>query len=194
MSGSTVERTRRAAAARVGAALVPLRLLALFLGAVATPVWAEDVRLPVPGGGALVLSVPDGWASTKRSGRVPTVSLTAGSDGSFHVLVSPLVAPDGRLAEASPELLRRSVEGAASQAMLQSFEKSLPIQSFGSGKVQGNYFSATERAPKPGEYKYLTQGSMSVSGMPVGFTILSNGDAQAVVEPALRMLAAARRE
>jgi hypothetical protein len=104
------------------------------------------------------------------------------------------VAPDGRLAEASPELLRRSVEGAASQAVLQSLEKSLPIQSFGSGKVQGNYFSVTERAPKPGEYKYLTQGSMSVSGMPVGFTILSNGDTQAVVQPALRMLAAARRE
>jgi hypothetical protein len=35
---------------------------------------------------------------------------------------------------------------------------------------------------------------MSVSGMPVGFTILSNGDTQAVVQPALRMLAAARRE
>ena len=171
-----------------------LRLLALFVGAVATHAWAEEVRLPVPGGGALVLPVPDGWASTKRNGRVPTVSLTSSSGGSFQVLVSPLLAADGRLAEASPDMLRRSVEGAADQAKSQSVEKSLPIQSFGSGKVQGNYFSATDRAPKPGEYKYLTQGSMSVSGMPVGFTILSNGDPQAVAVPALRMLAAARRE
>ena len=174
--------------------VLALRLLALFVGAVATHAWAEDVRLPVPGGGALVLPVPDGWASTKRTGRVPTVSLTSSSGGSFQVLVSPLVAADGRLAEASPDMLRRSVEGSADQAKSQSVEKSLPIQSFGSGKVQGNYFSATDRAPKPGGYKYLTQGSMSVSGMPVGFTILSNGDPQAVAVPALRMLAAARRE
>jgi hypothetical protein len=171
-----------------------LRFLALFLGTVTTQAWAEDVRLPVPGGGALVLPVPDGWATTKRSGRVPTVSLTSASGDAFQMLVSPLVAPDGRLAEASPDFLRHSVEDAANQAMSQSVEKSLPIQNFGSGKVQGNYFSATDRAPKPGQYKYLTQGSMSVSGMPVGFTILSSGDAQAVVEPALRMLAAARRQ
>jgi hypothetical protein len=170
-----------------------LRLVALFVGAAATQARAEDVRLAVPGGGALVLPVPDGWATIKRPGRNPTVSLTSATGDSFQVLVSPLVA-DGRLVEASPDMLRRSVESAADQAKSQSTEKSLPIHSFGSGKVQGNYFSATDRAPKPGEYKYMTQGSMSVSGMPVGFTILSNGDAQAVVEPALRMLAAARRE
>jgi hypothetical protein len=171
-----------------------LRTLVFAIGVVATHAWAEDVRLAVPGGGALVLPVPDGWASIKRPGRAPTVSLTPATGSSFQVLVSPLVAADGRLAESSPDVLRRSVEGAADQAKSQSVEKSLPIQSFGSGKVQGNYFSATDRAPKPGEYKHMTQGSMSVSGMPVGFTILSNGDAQAVVEPALRMLAAARRE
>ena len=86
------------------------------------------------------------------------------------------------------------MEGAANEAKAHSVEKSLPIHSFGSGSVQGNYFSATDRAPKPGEFKYLTQGSMSVSGLPVGFTILSNGNAHAAVGPALRMLAAARRQ
>jgi hypothetical protein len=35
---------------------------------------------------------------------------------------------------------------------------------------------------------------MSVNGLPVGFTILSNGNAQSVVEAALRMLSAAHRE
>ena len=169
-------------------------LLALFLGLVASQACAEDIRIPIPGGGALVLPVPDGWRSSRQSGPVPTVSLTPASGSSFHVLVSPLIAPDGRFAPASPDWFRGSVEGAANAAKSQSVEKSLPIQSFSSGNVQGNYFSATDRAPKPGEFTYLTQGSMSVSGVPVGFTILSNGNAQAAVEPALRMLAAARRE
>ena len=171
-----------------------IRILASSFLVLANQAWAEEVRISVPGGGALVLPVPDGWRSSKQSGPVPTVSLTPSGGGSFQVLVSPLVAPDGRLASASPDSLRRSVEGAANEAKSQSVEKSIPIQSFGSGNAQGNYFSATDRAPKPGEFKYLTQGSMSVSGLPVGFTILSNGNAQAAVEPALRMLAAARRE
>ena len=92
-----------------------------------------------------------------------------------------------------------SLSGASSNrarttAKTQSVEKSLPIQSFGSGEVQGSYYSATDRAPKPGEFKYMTQGAMSVNGLPVAFTILSNGNAQAAVAPALRMLSAARKE
>lgn len=170
------------------------RLLAVCLGVIAGHVCAEDVRVSVPGGGDLVFSMPDGWRSTTRSGPVPTVSLTPASGAAFQVLVSPLVATDGRLAAASPDAIRHFVESAANEAKAQSVERSLPIQSFGSAQVQGNYFSATDRAPKPGEFKYLSQGAMSVSGLPVGFTILSNDKPQAAVEPALRMLGAARRE
>lgn len=155
---------------------------------------ADEVRVSVPGGGSLLLPAPDGWRNGSQPGAVPTVSLTPASGNSFQVMVSPLVAPDGRAAPASRESLRRLVEAGASEAVSQAVEKSLPIQSFGSGEVQGYYFSATDRAPKPGEFKYMTQGAMSVGGLPVAFTILSTGNPRAAVEPALRMLAAARKE
>ena len=156
---------------------------------------AEETRIPVATGAALVLPVPDKWRTTRRPGPVPTVSITPASGGdSFQVLVSPLVAPDGSVAPASLESLRRLVGSAATRAKSQSVEESLPIQNFGSGDVQGYYFSATDRAPKPGEFKFMTQGAMSVSGLPVSFTILSNGNAQQAVEPALHMLLAARKE
>ena len=129
-----------------------------------------------------------------KAGRGATVSFAPASGNAFQVLVSPLVAPDGRVASSSGESLSRLVESSANNAKTQSVEKSLPIQAFGSGGVQGSYFSATDRAPAPGEFKYMTQGAMSVSGLPVAFTILSNGNAQAAVEPALRMLTAARKE
>ena len=169
-------------------------IVAFSLCVLAGHVWAEEVRVSVPGGGALVLPAPEGWRNGRQPGPVPTVSLTPASGNSFQVMVSPLVAPDGGVAPASRESLRRLVEAGANEAKSQAVEKSLPIQSFGSGEVQGNYFSATDRAPKPGEFKYMTQGAMSVSGLPVAFTILSNGNPQAAVEPALRMLAAARKE
>jgi hypothetical protein len=98
------------------------------------------------------------------------------------------------MASASRESLRRLVESEASSARAQSVEKSLPIQELGPGEVQGSYFSATDRAPKAGEFKNMTQGAMSVGGLPVTFTILSNGDPKVAVEPALRMLRAAHRE
>lgn len=170
------------------------RLLIVCLAVAAGQLRAEGVRISVPGGGVLVLSAPDGWHCTTRPGPVPTVLLTPARKDGFQVLVSPLVAPDGRLAPASPDALRHLVEGLANKAKAQSAEESLTLQSFGSGKVQGNYFSATDRAPKPGEFKYLTQGSLSVEGLPVGFSILSNDNPQALVESALRMLGAARRE
>jgi hypothetical protein len=171
-----------------------IRIAALSLCVASSQAWAEEVRISVPGGGALVLPIPEGWRNSRQAGPVPTISLTPANGNSFQVLVSPLVSPDGRVAPASREALRRLVDAGASQAKTQSVEKSLPIQSFGSGEVQGNYFSATDRAPKPGEFKHLTQGAMSVGGLPVAFTILSNGNPQAAVEPALRMLTAARKE
>jgi hypothetical protein len=171
-----------------------IRIAALSLCVIAGHASAEEIRMPIPGGGVVVLPVPNGWRSSRQAGRVPTVSLTPASGGGFQVLVSPLVAPDGRVAPSSRESLRHLIETGATEAKSQSVEKSLPVQSFGSGETQGNYFSATDRSPKPGEFKFMTQGALSVGGLPVAFTILSNGNAREAVEPALRMLAAARKE
>jgi len=171
-----------------------LRVAAFSFCLLAGHAWAEEVRISIPGGGTLVLPTPEGWRNSMQVGLVPTASITPASGNAFQVLVSPLVAHDGRMAPSSSESLRRLVETGASSAKTQSVERSLPIQSFASGEVHGNYYSATDRAPKPGEFKYMTQGAMSVSGLPVAFTILSNGNAQEAVEPALRMLGAARKE
>lgn len=155
---------------------------------------AADVRVPLPSGGALVLPVPPGWKQARPSGPVPTVSFAPETGNSFQVLISALVRSNGSMAPSDPESLRRFVGIGAQDALSQAVEKTLPIQEFRGGGVQGHYFSATDRAPKPGEFKYLTQGAASVQGLPVTFTILSNGDPQLAVEPAFRMLKAARRE
>jgi hypothetical protein len=168
-------------------------LLAFAIGSTVLPALAADVRVPLPGGGALVLPAPSGWKQTMQPGPIPTTSLTA-EGGAFQVLVSPLVRPDGSTAPADPESLRKLVSAGAQDALSQAVEKSLPLRALRGESVQGSYFSATDRAPKPGEFKYLTQGAMSVQGLPVSFTILSNGAPQLAVEPALRMLQSARRE
>jgi hypothetical protein len=156
---------------------------------------AADVRVALPGGGgALVLPVPTGWKQARPSGPVPTISLTPESGNSFQVLVSPLVRPDGVRAPSDPDSLKRVVSGAAQDALSQAVEKTLPVQELQGGNARGSYFSATDRAPKPGEFKYMTQGAASIQGLPVTFTVLSNGDTKAAIEATLQMLKAARVE
>ena len=55
----------------------------------------------------------------------------------------------------------------------------------------GYYFSATDRAPAPGEYRYMTQGMISVGALAVTFTILTNDGQSGVVDDALAMVSRA---
>ena len=170
-----------------------VRIAALVLVVAASQARAEDVRIPVPGSGTLVLPAPEGWRLSRPPGPVPTVSFAPASGNAFQVLVSPLLTADRRPAPASRESLRRLVEAGADEAKSQSIEKALPIRSFGAGDVQGQYFSATDRAPGPGEFKYMTQGAMSVGGLvvdeqPLSLRIAANGEVVEAIAPSSLVL------
>ena len=171
-----------------------IRSTLFSLSLLASQAYAEEVRIAVANAGVVLLTLPDGWRHTMQAGPLPTLSLTPAKGKAFEVLLSALVAPDGRLAAASPEALRRIVEASANEAQAQAVEKSLPLQEMGGGAVHGHYFFATDKAPKPGEFTYLAQGAMAVQGLPLAFTILCNGDPQATLRPALRMLGTARKQ
>jgi hypothetical protein len=54
-------------------------------------------------------------------------------------------------------------------------------------------FSATDRAPEPGGYLYMTQGAAAVGDLLVPFTILTNAGQKETVRGALKMIAAAEQ-
>jgi hypothetical protein len=64
----------------------------------------------------------------------------------------------------------------------------LPLQEIKGVDGRGFYFTATDRAPKPGEAKYLTQGIIRVGEISLAFTVLTNDGQEAVVRAALEML------
>ena len=55
------------------------------------------------------------------------------------------------------------------------------------GRSGPGFYSATDRAPKPGEFKFLTQGIVRVGELAVTFTIPNDGQ-EAVVKQALEAL------
>ncbi len=72
----------------------------------------------------------------------------------------------------------------------QSVEKELKVEPFGSGEVRGSKVCATDRAPKPDEYKYVCQGILTHRGSAVIFTLLYNDSGKADAKKALAALEA----
>lgn len=57
----------------------------------------------------------------------------------------------------------------------------------------GYYFSATDKAPRSDEHKYLTQGAMAVDDLLLTFTVLTDKADSSIVKTALDVLRSARR-
>jgi hypothetical protein len=162
--------------------------LALVMGALASVAWAAPQVFELPDHGGLSLAVPDGWASDSQTpGRWPqTITFTPQTGVQFKILVTVAQQHDGSL--------RPDVERAAQGAAPQSVEGVLPLHEINGTDGVGFYFSATDRAPKPGEYKYLTQGALRVGDISLLFTVLTNDGQEAVVQRALDMLRKAVRQ
>lgn len=140
----------------------------------------------MPGHGTLLLNVPEGWKSSLKqppAGLPPTIGLGAQSGAPFVLLITAVwgTASDGGVPDDGK--IRSIVASAAKSAEGQSVEGTLSVQNLVGTSGQGYYFRATDRAPKPGEWKYLTQGMIRTGAIALTFTVLTN-DGQAATEKA----------
>jgi len=145
----------------------------------------------LPDHGALTLVVPYDWVDkVKRPPNrlPPTILLKPGVAGSGEVLITAVwpVPPMTKLPDEAG--IRSEVATLAKQIAAHSVEGVLPLQELKGVEGRGFYFSATDRAPGPGEYKYLTQGIVRVGEISLAFTVLTNDGQEAVVKAALEML------
>ena len=107
----------------------------------------------------------------------------------LQMTVSLSVGPVPDDAEAND--FRAYVMDKASKEFLeQSVEKELKVEPFGSGEIRGSKVCATDRAPKPDEYKYVCQGIITDSGSAMIFTLLYNDSGKADAKKALAALEA----
>ena len=148
-----------------------------------------EKRYPV-GERTLVVSVPAGWVDEVKEVRpgTSTISWSTGPGKPVQVLVTPYTPGPG-LPPLTKELVRentsRDIEGIKAQAV----EKEIPIVEFKGKGGLGYYFEATDKAPKPGEFKYLRQGTLMVGdNRLLVFTILTNSRQEPVIRDAMQML------
>lgn len=171
--------------------------IAILSGLLACGAMAADMRVALPERPALVIPLPVGWRGQVRRAAPelpPTIVLSSITEKNFQIMVTPLWSMRADAKPLTPDFLRAMVAAAAEKAKPQAVESELPVRELSGQGLFGAYFSATDRAPKPGEYLNLTQGMVTIGELQVGFTILSNGDAAAVNRPALQMLQSLRRD
>ena len=151
----------------------------------------ETKHYALPDKTSLELSIPAGWQDEVKegeSGTPPTIFLTPREGPRFQLLVTPIWRPRPEVPVASAEQIRQSVQRAADQVKPQAAESFLPVQELTGAKGPGYYFSATDKAPKPDQFKYLTQGMLLVGELAVTFSILTNDGQEKMRDAALDML------
>lgn len=152
-------------------------------------------RYDLPEHGSILMKVPSEWKSEigQPPGALPpTIRFSAAADPQFRVMITPIwqakadkPLPDGA---AVRELVQKSADQVQSQA-----SNKIEIKELKGGPGAGYYFLAIDPAPKPGEWKYMTQGVLRVGDLMVTFTILTNDGQEAVIKSALEMLKGATR-
>ena len=172
--------------------------LTAFTGAMAAD--GEKKAFALPDNSKLELTIPPGWKEELKANQASkgnkgpattTVALTPREGAPFQVVVTPVARQKPGASADTAIKMRHSVQQGADKVKPGATEQYLPVEQLTGAPGPGYYFSATDREPKPGEFKYLTQGMLLVGDVVVGFSILTNDAQEKVRDQALAMLKSA---
>jgi hypothetical protein len=168
---------------------------ALFVAGLAV---AEDARLrrfELPNLDTLELTLPPGWveaAEAAPAGEQPlTIEFAPVEGPDFRAFVTPRWSDPNEPSVVDADALRAEVQQGAEQIRPQAVEEDIEIRRLQGESGVGFYFSATDRAPQPEEYRYMTQGALQTGDLVLWFTFLTNDGQEAVVAEGLAMLQSA---
>ena len=166
----------------------------LFLATPAIAADGEKKAFALPDNSKLELGIPGGWKDELKpnAGKAPaTILLTPREGAPFQVVVTPVGRQRPGTSADTAIGMRQSVQDAADKVKPNAVEPILTAEALTGAPGPGFYFSATDREPKPGEFKYLTQGMLLVGDVVVSFGILTNDGQEKVKDEALAMLKSA---
>src|SRR5579863_1081779 len=139
------------------------------------------MKYPIASNATLYLFRPAAWKDTfvpapPGSPQDVSIRFERTFDQNFEFVIST-ISDNSPLKKMSERAL---LEMTGSRALLKSYETSLNFQRLAGPEINGSYFTLTDRAlmdvsePKPGHYKFQTQGYVTVQGTPLIFGMLYN--------------------
>ncbi len=152
----------------------------------------EEQRIKLPNHGWVVLRVPTLWEVEVRQPEKalpPTIKVSQKEGERFTLLMTPIwEGPKAAKKFNTPKGIQNLVGASATHAAKQAVEPKLIVSSF-QENPPGYFFRATDKAPKPGEYPYMTQGARSLGDFGVlTFTILTMEKVSKIGEQAFHLV------
>jgi len=124
---------------------------------------------------------PNGWTSS-----VKRYTITISKNGENELLMVTNMPYKGNLPDLSE--VKGDLKQMGNKLLKNAVEKDLMLREFNRGQVKGYYFTLTDKAPKPGEFEYMTEGAVISGRIFIIFTALSKGKRDPS-EEALAMIA-----
>jgi len=93
----------------------------------------------------------------------------------------------------TPEVIQGNVRRAGENMLKEAENKSVTIEDLKGEDVAGYYFTLADSNPKPGEFRYVTQGTFVTGELMTAFTFLHRLPDPENLAIVLRMLAGARQ-
>jgi hypothetical protein len=153
-------------------------------------------RIKLPDHGSIELLAPAAW--TVEAERFfldpfPTIELKSPGGKEFSVLITPTWGTPDKPHFNDPANVLKFVKRARDKAVKWATTHHIDIVEIKGEHLAGYYFSAIDRHPKPGDWKYMTHGCAALEDLLLVFTILSNDAAQPEAAATLIMLQKAKR-
>ena len=184
---------------RKGMALIfVIILIVTFLGtSIVDAAGPKTIRkYPIPEHGTLELNVPTSWkveVHKPQEKMSPTLIFKPASGDDFQVLVTVLWSNKGEPDFNSQSKVRTFIEKDGQKLLPNAVETKILLQEIKGVNNIGYYFSITDKAPNPGEYRYMSRGAIGVGNLLLNVTILHRVKESESVKDALSMLREARQ-
>ena len=153
-------------------------------------------KYPIPDHGVLELNVPTSWKSEihkPQKDMSPTIIFKPAKGDDFQVLITVLWDKTGEKDFNSPEKIRTFVEKDGQKLLPKTVETKIILQEIKGINTAGYYFSVTDKAPNPGELRYMTRGGIGVGNLLLNVTILHRMKDSESVKEVLPMLREAKQ-
>jgi hypothetical protein len=172
-------------------------LVTLLIASIGSGAGQKAIRkYPIPEHGTLELNVPTPWKGElhkTRQNMPPTVIFTPSKGNDFQVMISVLWGKTGNQDFNSSEKIRTFVEKDGQKLLPNTAEGKIVLQEIKGVSHRGYYYSITDKAPNPGEYRYMTRGAIGAGNLLLNFTILHRVRDSQVVQDALSFLREAKQ-
>jgi hypothetical protein len=123
----------------------------------------------------------------------PTIIFNPAKGNDFQVMITVLWGKTGEQGINSQEKVRTFVEKDGQKLLPNIAETKIVLTEIKGVSNRGYYFSVTDKAPNPGEYRYMTRGGIAVGNLLLNATILYRVKDSESVKDALSMLREAKQ-